>query len=161
MAAIIVEPVQGEGGFIVPPADFLPALREICSRHGILLIADEVQSGFGRTGTMFAIEHFGVEPDLMLMAKSLAGGLPLAAVVGRAEIMDAPLPGGLGGTYGGNPVACAAALAVIEVFEREGLVDRGQRLGEQAMGRMHELAASASRWSATCADWARWWRSSW
>jgi 4-aminobutyrate aminotransferase/(S)-3-amino-2-methylpropionate transaminase len=136
VAAVIVEPVQGEGGFVVPPADFLPSLRAICSRHGILLIVDEVQTGFGRTGRMFAIEHSGVEPDLMLLAKSLAGGLPLAAVVGKAKIMDAPLPGGLGGTYGGNPVACAAALAVIEVFEREGLVERGQRLGALALERM-------------------------
>jgi 4-aminobutyrate aminotransferase/(S)-3-amino-2-methylpropionate transaminase len=138
VAAVIVEPVQGEGGFVVPPADFLPTLREICSRHGILLIADEVQTGFGRTGRMFAVEHYGVEPDLMLIAKSLAGGMPLAAVVGKAAIMDAPLPGGLGGTYGGNPVACAAALAVIEVFEREGLVERGRRLGAMALERMRE-----------------------
>ncbi|MDE3230445.1 MAG: 4-aminobutyrate--2-oxoglutarate transaminase [Chloroflexota bacterium] len=136
VAAMIVEPVQGEGGFIVPTDDFLPTLREICSRHGIVLIIDEIQSGFGRTGKMFAIEHYGVEPDLLLTAKSLAGGLPLAGVVGRAEIMDAPTPGGLGGTYGGNPVACAAALAVIEVFEREGLLERAQRLGATAMERM-------------------------
>ena len=138
VAAIIVEPVQGEGGFIVPPAHFLPELRDICTEHGILLIIDEVQSGFGRTGKLFAVEHAGVEPDLLLMAKSLAGGLPLAAVVGRAEYMDAPLPGGLGGTYGGNPVACAAALAVLDVFAREGLTDRGRALGEQAMARMRE-----------------------
>jgi 4-aminobutyrate aminotransferase/(S)-3-amino-2-methylpropionate transaminase len=136
VAAIIVEPVQGEGGFVVPPAHFLPELREICTQNGILLIIDEVQSGFGRTGKMFAIEHSNVEPDLMLLAKSLAGGLPLAAVVGRDTYMDAPLPGGLGGTYGGNPVACAAALAVLDVFEREGLADRGRVLGEQAMARM-------------------------
>lgn len=141
VAAVIVEPVQGEGGFIVPPADFLPALRAICSRHGILLIADEVQTGFGRTGRMFAIEHTGVEPDLLLLAKSLAGGLPLAAVVGRAEIMDAPHPGGLGGTYGGNPVACAAALAVIEVFERERLVERANALGEMTLRRMRAWEA--------------------
>jgi 4-aminobutyrate aminotransferase/(S)-3-amino-2-methylpropionate transaminase len=138
VAAIIVEPVQGEGGFVVPPAHFLPELRAICDEHGILLIIDEVQTGFGRTGKLFAVEHSGVVPDLMLMAKSLAGGLPLAAVVGRATYMDAPLPGGLGGTYGGNPVACAAALAVLDVFEREGLVDRGRALGEQAMARMRE-----------------------
>jgi 4-aminobutyrate aminotransferase/(S)-3-amino-2-methylpropionate transaminase len=136
VAAMIVEPVQGEGGFIVPPADFLPGLREICTRHGIVLIVDEVQTGFGRTGRMFAIEHSGVAPDLLLTAKSLAAGLPLAAVVGRAELMDAPLPGGLGGTYGGNPVACAAALAVIEVFEREGLLERAQHLGAMALERM-------------------------
>ncbi len=138
VAAMIVEPVQGEGGFIVPPDDFLPTLREICTRHGIVLIIDEVQTGFGRTGRMFAVEHSGVEPDLLLAAKSLAAGLPLAAVVGRAELMDAPLPGGLGGTYGGNPVACAAALAVIEVFEREGLVQRAQRLGALALARMRD-----------------------
>jgi 4-aminobutyrate aminotransferase/(S)-3-amino-2-methylpropionate transaminase len=136
VAAMIVEPVQGEGGFIVPPADFLPTLREICTRHGIVLIIDEIQSGFGRTGRMFACEHSGIEPDLLLTAKSLAGGLPLAAVVGRAEMMDAPQPGGLGGTYGGNPVACAAALAVIDVFEREGLPARAERIGAMAMERM-------------------------
>lgn len=136
VAAVIVEPVQGEGGFVVPPDDFLPSLRAICDRHGILLIADEIQTGFGRTGRMFACEHSGVEPDLILVAKSLAAGLPLAAVVGRAEIMDAPQPGGLGGTYGGNPVACAAALAVIEVFEREQLVARAQALGRTALTRM-------------------------
>ena len=136
VAAIIVEPVQGEGGFVVPPAHFLPELRAICDEHGILLIVDEVQTGFGRTGKLFAVEHSGVTPDLMLMAKSLAGGLPLAAVVGRDTYMDAPLPGGLGGTYGGNPVACAAALAVLDVFEREGLADRGRALGEQARTRM-------------------------
>ena len=136
VAAILVEPVQGEGGFIVPPPSFLPSLREICSRHGILLIADEVQTGFGRTGRMFAVEHSGVEPDLMILAKSLAAGLPLAAVVGRAELMDAPEPGGLGGTYGGNPIACAAALAVLDIFEREGLVERAGRLGDMVLDRM-------------------------
>jgi 4-aminobutyrate aminotransferase/(S)-3-amino-2-methylpropionate transaminase len=136
VAAILVEPVQGEGGFVVPPPDFLASLREIATRHGIVLIVDEVQTGFGRTGKMFAIEHAGIEPDLILLAKSLAGGMPLAAVVGRAELMDAPQPGGLGGTYGGNPVACAAALAVIEVFERENLPERGRRLGEMALARM-------------------------
>jgi len=136
VAAIIVEPVQGEGGFVVPPRDFLPRLRQICSRNGILLIADEIQTGYGRTGRMFACEHFGIEPDLVLIAKSLAGGLPLAAVVGHAEYMDAPLPGGLGGTYGGNPVACAAALAVLDVFEREGLVEKARKLGDMARERM-------------------------
>jgi 4-aminobutyrate aminotransferase / (S)-3-amino-2-methylpropionate transaminase / 5-aminovalerate transaminase len=136
VAAVLVEPVQGEGGFVVPPADFLPRLRAITTQHGILLIADEVQTGFGRTGRMFAIEHAGIEPDLLLLAKSLAGGLPLAAVVGRAEVMDAPLPGGLGGTYGGNPVACAAALAVLDIFEREHLVEQAQVLGQMALARM-------------------------
>ena len=109
VAAIIVEPVQGEGGFNIAPADFLVALRRTCDDHGIVLIADEVQTGFARTGRMFAIEHAGVEPDIMTLAKSLAGGFPLSAVVGRAEIMDAPGPGGLGGTYAGNPLACVAA----------------------------------------------------
>jgi 4-aminobutyrate aminotransferase / (S)-3-amino-2-methylpropionate transaminase / 5-aminovalerate transaminase len=142
VAAMIVEPVQGEGGFVVPPDDFLPSLREICSRYGILLIADEIQTGFGRTGRMFSIEHTGVEPDMMLLAKSLAGGLPLAAVVGRAEVMDAPAPGGLGGTYGGNPIACAAALAVLDIFEREGLVERAQKLGVMAIERMRMWQAS-------------------
>ncbi|MGO8946581.1 MAG: 4-aminobutyrate--2-oxoglutarate transaminase [Ktedonobacterales bacterium] len=142
VAAVIVEPVQGEGGFVVPPYSFLPRLQEICRRHGIILIADEIQTGFGRTGRMFACEHFGVEPDLILMAKSLAGGLPLAAVVGKSEIMDAPLPGGLGGTYGGNPVACAAALAVLDVFEREGLLENAERLGAQARARMLEWQGS-------------------
>ncbi|HEX2347463.1 MAG TPA: 4-aminobutyrate--2-oxoglutarate transaminase [Ktedonobacterales bacterium] len=141
VAAMIVEPVQGEGGFIVPPADFLPTLRALCSQQGIVLIIDEVQTGFGRTGRMFAVEHSDIEFDLLLTAKSLAAGLPLAAVVGRAELMDAPLPGGLGGTYGGNPVACAAALAVIEVFEREGLVARAERLGTMALERMHAWQA--------------------
>lgn len=141
VAAILVEPVQGEGGFVVPPAEFLPSLRAICDRHGIVLIADEVQSGFGRTGKLFAVEHSGVIPDLIVMAKSLAGGMPLAAVVGRAELMDAPLPGGLGSTYGGNPVACAAALAVIEVFEREGLLERAQAIGDATLARMRAWQA--------------------
>ena len=136
VAAVLVEPVQGEGGFVVPPADFLPRLRAITTQHGMLLIADEVQTGFGRTGRMFAVEHAGIEPDLLLLAKSLAGGLPLAAVVGRAEMMDAPLPGGLGGTYGGNPIACAAALAVLDIFEREHLVEQAQVLGQTALARM-------------------------
>ena len=116
VAAIIIEPVLGEGGFVPAPPEFLQALREICDIHGILLIADEIQSGFGRTGRMFAVEHSGVTPDLITVAKSMAGGLPLAAVIGRAEVMDAPEPGGLGGTYAGNPVACAAGLAVLDVF---------------------------------------------
>ncbi|HXF83170.1 MAG TPA: 4-aminobutyrate--2-oxoglutarate transaminase [bacterium] len=130
VAAIIVEPVEGEGGFIVPPPSFLPGLRAICDRHGIVLIVDEIQTGFGRTGRFLALEHTAVEPDLVLLAKSLAAGLPLSAVVGRAEIMDAVDAGGLGGTFGGNPVACAAALAVLEVFQEERLVERGARIGE-------------------------------
>jgi len=136
VAGILVEPVQGEGGFVVPPPDFLPALRQLCTQYQIPLIADEVQTGFGRTGRMFAVEHFGVEPDLILVAKSLGGGLPLGAVVGRSELMDATNPGGLGGTFGGNPVACAAALAVIDVLVEEKLPERGKRLGDRAMARM-------------------------
>jgi 4-aminobutyrate aminotransferase/(S)-3-amino-2-methylpropionate transaminase len=131
VAAIIIEPELGEGGFVPAPPEFLRALRDLTRRHGIVLVADEIQSGFGRTGRMFAYEHAGVEPDLVAMAKSLGGGLPLAAVVGTAEIMDGPAPGGLGGTYGGNPLSCAAALAVLDVFESEGLVAKAARLGEQ------------------------------
>lgn len=136
VAGILVEPVQGEGGFVVPPPDFLPGLRRLCSEHQIPLIADEVQTGFGRTGKMFGIEHSGVEPDLIVLAKTLGGGLPLGAVVGRSELMDATNPGGLGGTFGGNAVACAAALAVIDVLFDERLPERGARLGERALVRM-------------------------
>ena len=131
VAAVIIEPQLGEGGFIPAPAAFLQRLRDLTRRHGIVLILDEVQSGFGRTGRMFGYEHAGIEPDVVTMAKSLAGGLPLSAVVGKAEIMDAPLAGGLGGTYGGNPLACAAALAVLDVFDADDLVARGARLGAQ------------------------------
>ncbi|GHO81486.1 4-aminobutyrate transaminase [Ktedonobacter sp. SOSP1-85] len=131
IAAVIIEPVLGEGGFVPAPVEFLRDLRRITQEHGILLIADEVQTGFGRTGKMFAIEHSGIEPDLVVLAKSLAGGLPLSAVVGRAEIMDAPEPGGLGGTYAGNPLACAAGLAVLDVFEQENLLGRSQQLAER------------------------------
>jgi 4-aminobutyrate aminotransferase / (S)-3-amino-2-methylpropionate transaminase / 5-aminovalerate transaminase len=131
VAAIVVEPVLGEGGFVVPPEGFLPALAEICREHGIIFIADEIQTGFGRTGELFACTHFGVEPDLILCAKSLGGGMPIAAVTGRAEIMDAPGPGGLGGTFNGNPVSCAAALAVIEEFADGQLLARARMLGEQ------------------------------
>lgn len=140
VAAIIVEPVQGEGGFVVPPAQFLPQLEAICRQHGILLIADEIQTGFGRTGRMFAVDHWGVVPDLVLTAKSLAGGMPLSGVVGRAEVMDAPAPGGLGGTYSGNPVSCAAALAVLDVFEEEGLLARAETLGRAARSRLEGMA---------------------
>src|SRR5256714_6124290 len=125
VAGILVEPVQGEGGFVVPPPDFLPALRELCSEYQIPLISDEGQTRFGRTGKIFAIEHSGIEPDLIVLAKSMGGGLPLGAVVGRSELMDATNPGGLGGTFGGNPVACAAALAVIDVLLEEKLPQRG------------------------------------
>ena len=130
VAALIIEPVLGEGGFVVPPAGFLSALADICRRHGIVFIADEVQTGFGRTGELFACTHFGIEPDLILTAKSLGGGLPLAGVTGRAEIMDAPIPGGIGGTFGGNPASCAAALAVIEEFADGSLLARARSLGE-------------------------------
>lgn len=129
VAAVIAEPVLGEGGFVTPPPEFFKILMEICHKHGVLFIADEVQTGFGRTGALFASEHYGIEPDLLVTAKSLGGGLPLAAVTGRAEIMDAPGPGGLGGTFTGNPLACAAALAVLDMFEREDLSGRANALG--------------------------------
>jgi 4-aminobutyrate aminotransferase/(S)-3-amino-2-methylpropionate transaminase len=141
VAAIIFEPVQGEGGFYIAPKDFVLRLRELCNRHGILLVADEIQSGAGRTGKMFAIEHYGVAADLYTLAKSLGGGFPLSAVVGRAEVMDACGPGGLGGTYAGNPVACAAALAVLEVFEQERIFERADRLGEKIGKALDTLAA--------------------
>jgi 4-aminobutyrate aminotransferase/(S)-3-amino-2-methylpropionate transaminase len=131
VAAIVIEPVLGEGGFVVPPAGFLPSLVEICHERGIVFVADEVQTGFGRTGELFASKHFGIEPDLILTAKSLGGGLHLAAITGRAEIMDAPGPGGLGGTFGGNPASCAAALAVLEEFADGQLLARARFLGEQ------------------------------
>jgi len=130
VAAVIAEPVLGEGGFIIPPRDYFKLLQDICRKHGILFIADEVQSGFARTGKWFASEHFGIEPDLITMAKSLGGGMPIAAVTGRAEIMDAPGPGALGGTYCGHPASCAAALAAIETIEKEGLLDRSTALGK-------------------------------
>ncbi|MDE3193955.1 MAG: 4-aminobutyrate--2-oxoglutarate transaminase [Chloroflexota bacterium] len=139
VAAIIVEPVLGESGFIVPPRGFLTGLRSLCDRHGIVLIADEIQTGFGRTGRMFAVQHENVVPDILVMAKSLAAGLPLAAVVGRADVMDAMEPGGLGGTYGGNPVACAAALAVLDVFEREHLVERAVEIGTRLRAGLTDL----------------------
>ncbi|MGB9653303.1 MAG: 4-aminobutyrate--2-oxoglutarate transaminase [Candidatus Cybelea sp.] len=130
VAAFIVEPVLGEGGFVPAPADFLPALRGIADAHGIVLIADEIQTGFGRTGTFFACERFGVEPDLLTVAKSIGGGLPLAGVVGKAEIMDAPAPGGLGGTFAGNPVACAAALEIFEIMD-DAFLARARAIGER------------------------------
>ena len=140
VAAIIVEPVQGEGGFHAAPTALLQALRALCDKHGILLISDEVQAGFGRTGRMFGIQHTGVEPDLITVAKSLAGGFPLSGVIGRAEIMDAADPGGLGGTYAGSPIACAAALAVLEVIEEEKLLERADALGARAKARLEALA---------------------
>ncbi|HXW91413.1 MAG TPA: 4-aminobutyrate--2-oxoglutarate transaminase [Terriglobales bacterium] len=138
VAAVIAEPVLGEGGFVVPPPDYFRALSNICHQHGVLVIADEVQSGFGRTGKLFASEHFGLEPDLVVSAKSLGGGLPLAAVTGRAEIMDAPGPGGLGGTFAGNPVSCAAALAVLDLFDREDLLERANQIGNRFQKRAKE-----------------------
>jgi 4-aminobutyrate aminotransferase/(S)-3-amino-2-methylpropionate transaminase len=141
VAAIIIEPVLGEGGFVPAPLGFLKALREITTRHGILLIADEIQTGFGRTGKFFAIEHSGVTPDLMTVAKSIAAGFPLSAVVGRAEVMDAPTPGGLGGTYGGNPIACAAGLAVLDVMRDERLPERAARIGSVVEERMRSWQA--------------------
>ena len=143
VAAIIIEPVQGEGGFYVAPAEFLQALRALCDRHGIVFIVDEIQSGFARTGRMFAIEHAGVEPDLVTLAKSLAGGVPLSAVSGKAAIMDSPPPGGLGGTYAGSPLGCAAGLAVLEVIEAEQLCQRAERVGAAVRARLVDLQ---SRW---------------
>ncbi len=139
VAAIIIEPVQGEGGFYPAPKELLQALREICDKHGIVFIADEIQTGFGRTGKMFCSEHANVEPDLMTMAKGIAGGFPLAAVIGKAEIMDAPLPGGLGGTYGGSPVGCTAALAVLEVIEQESLIQCANQIGKLFAARLGTL----------------------
>jgi 4-aminobutyrate aminotransferase/(S)-3-amino-2-methylpropionate transaminase len=139
VAAIIIEPVQGEGGFYIAPPEFLRALRELCDRHGIVLIIDEIQSGFGRTGRMFAVEYAGIEPDLMTVAKSIASGVPLSAVIGKAPIMDAPPPGGLGGTYAGSPLGCAAALAVLEVIAAEKLVERSLRIGELLQTRLRGL----------------------
>jgi len=138
VAAVVAEPVQGEGGFIVPPPGYFQELVKICRDNGILFVADEIQSGMGRTGKMFAIENWGVEPDLITVAKSLAAGMPLAAVVGRAEIMDAVHAWGLGGTYGGNPVACAAGLAVLEVFEEENMLAKSVALGEKLKARFEK-----------------------
>ncbi|KZE29317.1 4-aminobutyrate--2-oxoglutarate transaminase [Chelatococcus daeguensis] len=140
VAAIIVEPVQGEGGFYPAPADFLAALRALCDEHGILLIADEIQTGIARTGRMFAVEHAGVVPDLVTMAKGLGGGFPLAAVTGRAEVMDAAHPGGLGGTYGGSPIGIAAAHAVLDVIEDEKLCERAETIGAMMRERLTEMA---------------------
>lgn len=142
VAAIILEPVQGEGGFNVAPADFMQGLRKLCDTHGILLIADEVQTGFARTGKLFAMEHYDVKPDLMTMAKSLAGGMPLSAVAGRAEVMDAPAPGGLGGTYAGNPLAVAAAHAVLDIIDDEKLCARAAELGHHLVEVLNSARAS-------------------
>lgn len=150
VAAIVIEPVQGEGGFNVAPPELLQRLREVCDMHGILLIADEIQSGFGRTGRMFAIEHSGVEPDLVTVAKSLAGGFPLSGVIGRAHIVDAVEPGGLGGTYGGSPIGCAAALAVLDVIEQEKLLARAEAIGSKI--REHIGALMRTNAGATIAN---------
>ncbi|WP_413733593.1 4-aminobutyrate--2-oxoglutarate transaminase [Sodalis sp. RH21] len=140
VAAIIIEPVQGDGGFLPAGSAFMQALRRITEQYGILLICDEVQTGFGRTGKMFAFEHLGIKPDLVTVAKSLGGGLPISGVVGKAVIMDAPAPGGLGGTYGGNALACAAALAVLDLLENDNLLARSHQLGEQLNARLRQLA---------------------
>jgi 4-aminobutyrate aminotransferase/(S)-3-amino-2-methylpropionate transaminase len=139
-AAIVLEPVQGEGGFIQAPEELLMALRKLCDQHGILLVVDEVQTGFARTGKMFGIEHSSVKPDIMTVAKSLAGGFPLSGVIGRAEIMDAAEPGGLGGTYAGSPIACAAALAVLDVIEEEKLIERANHIGAKMKSRLEAIS---------------------
>jgi len=145
VAAVIAEPVLGEGGFVVPPPDYFKVLIDICHKHGVVFIADEVQTGFGRTGALFASEHYGIEPDIFVTAKSLGGGLPLAAITGRAEIMDAPQPGGLGGTFGGNPLSCVAALAVLDAFESE---------NDNLSARANELGG---RFRRRALDWQRRW----
>ncbi len=145
LAAVIIEPIQGEGGFIVPAPGFLPALLDWCRQNNVVFIADEVQTGFARTGAMFACEHEGIEPDLIVTAKGIADGLPLSAVTGRAEIMDAPHVSGLGGTYGGNPIACAAALATIETIESDGLVDRAGAIERLMKDRLHQMQADDDR----------------
>ena len=145
LAAVIIEPILGEGGFIVPADGFLPAVVEWCRANDVVFIADEIQTGFARTGAMFASELFGIVPDLITTAKGIAGGLPLAAVTGRAEMMDAAHSGGLGGTYGGNPIACAAALAAIEVFETEGMIERANEIGALLTSRLTDLQSSDAR----------------
>ena len=145
LAAVIIEPIQGEGGFIVPAEGYLPALVDWCRANGVVFIADEIQTGFARTGRMFASELFGIVPDLITTAKGIAGGLPLAAVTGRAEIMDAAHAGGLGGTYGGNPIACAAALAALDVFENDGMLERAREIESILAGRLHDLGAADPR----------------
>jgi 4-aminobutyrate aminotransferase/(S)-3-amino-2-methylpropionate transaminase len=141
VAAVIAEPIQGEGGFTTPPPEYFAKLQAICRKHGIVLIIDEIQSGMGRTGTMYAIEHWGIEPDIVTTAKSLGGGLPISAVTGRAELMDAPHPGGLGGTFAGNPIACRAALAVLDVLEEEGTLARATALGAKVQAALKALQA--------------------
>ena len=140
VACVVMEPIQGEGGFIIPPKKFVQAVHAFCQKHGIVFVADEIQTGFGRTGTLFAIEQFDVVPDLITISKSLAAGLPLSGVVGKAEIMSAAEPGELGGTYAGNPVACAAALAVIDVIQEENLLQKSEVVGQKIEAKLHELA---------------------
>lgn len=144
IACVVTEPIQGEGGFVVPAPGFLPALKAFCEKSGILFVADEIQTGIGRTGRWFAVEHEGIVPDLVTSAKSLGGGLPISAVTGPAEVLDSIHVGGLGGTYGGNPIAAAAALAVLEQVEREGLLERAERIGEIAMGRLRDMQSRHS-----------------
>lgn len=139
VAALIIEPIQGEGGFYPASTSFLKALRKLCDEHGIVMIADEIQTGFGRTGKMFCMQHHDIEPDLITMAKGIAGGYPIAAVVGKTKFMDSPLPGGLGGTYAGSPVACAASLAVLEIIEEEKLIDKANLIGEQFSQRLQAM----------------------
>ncbi len=145
LAAVVIEPIQGEGGFVVPADGFLPAIAQWCTANGVVFVADEVQTGFARTGAMFACDHEGVVPDLIVTAKGIAGGLPLSAVTGRADIMDASHVSGLGGTYGGNPLACAAALATIETIEADGLVERAGQIGRLMLGTLHRLQADDDR----------------
>ena len=145
LAAVVIEPIQGEGGFIEPAPGFLPALAGWCRANGVVFVADEVQTGFARTGDLFACDHEGVVPDLIVTAKGIAGGLPLSAVTGRAEIMDAPHAGGLGGTYGGNPLACAAALAAIETIEADALLERARHIERLMKDRLHLLQADDDR----------------
>jgi 4-aminobutyrate aminotransferase/(S)-3-amino-2-methylpropionate transaminase len=139
VAAVVAEPVLGEGGFVVPPKEYFKILHKICQDHGVVLIADEIQTGFGRTGKMFAMEHYEVEPDIVVMAKSMAGGLPLSAVTGKAELMDHPQVGGLGGTFGGNPMGCRAALAVLDVFEKKDLLSRAGKIGQRVTERFRKF----------------------
>jgi 4-aminobutyrate aminotransferase/(S)-3-amino-2-methylpropionate transaminase len=141
VAAIVIEPVQGEGGFIPTPPRFLQRIREICTLHGIVMVADEIQCGFGRTGRLFAVEHYDIVPDLITTAKSLAAGMPLAAVTGRAEIMDGPHPGGLGGTYSGNPLACAAAVQSIQIIANPAFLQRAVAVGERLRAHLNRIAA--------------------
>ena len=145
LAAVVIEPIQGEGGFIVPAEGFLPALLDWCRKHDVVFVADEVQTGIARTGAWFACEHEGIEPDLICIAKGIADGLPLSAVSGRAEIMDAPHPSGVGGTFGGNPVACAAALATIETIEADGLLERARQIERLMKDRLFALQAGDDR----------------